>query len=267
MIRFLHSTKLLWTGQGPRKLPRWLELCKISAGRFVSSAGHRQRMLGFDLHYLDEKSLRHLYHEIFACEQYGFSCERQDPIIFDCGANIGMATLYFKWLYPHSRITSFEPDPATFQLLRKNVEANGLGEVALHNVALWNERGTVSFYIPQDGLGSLRMSTNPARLQGKQILVPSGRLSDFILGPIELLKLDVEGAEHQVMSDLLESGQLRQIRQMIVEYHHNVAGEPAQLGSFLRILEQGGMRYQLNSSFFPFSQRDLFQDILVYAYR
>jgi FkbM family methyltransferase len=266
MIRFAHSTQLLWTGKGPRKLSRWMDLCKVSLGRFVSTE-RCQRILGFKVHYLNEKSLRHLYHEIFASEDYMFSCERPNPVIFDCGANIVMATLYFKWLYPQSRIMSFEPDPETFQVLRENVQGNQLHDVALHNIALWHERGTVSFYVPENGVGLLQMSTSSARMQGREIRVPSQRLSDFIESPIDLLKLDVEGAEHQVVGDLVESGRLKEVRQMIVEYHHNVPGDQARLGSFLRMLEESGMRYQLNGWFRPFCQRDLFQDILIYAYR
>jgi tRNA1(Val) A37 N6-methylase TrmN6 len=44
--------------------------------------------------------------------------------VFDCGANIGFATIFFKWLFPKARIYAFEPDPATYALLEKNVKTN-----------------------------------------------------------------------------------------------------------------------------------------------
>jgi FkbM family methyltransferase len=62
----------------------------------------------------------------------------------DCGANIGLATLFFKRLYPESEIHAFEPDPETFKMLRRNVEQNSLSYVYLYNVALSDQQGAVT---------------------------------------------------------------------------------------------------------------------------
>ena len=51
--------------------------------------------------------------------------------IIDLGAHIGMTTLYFKRLFPQARLTAYEPIPANFVLLKKNVEENQLGNVKL----------------------------------------------------------------------------------------------------------------------------------------
>jgi len=178
-----------------------------------------------------------------------------------------MATFFFKWLYPQSRITAFEPDPTTFQILRLNIQQNHLEDVTAHNVALWDQQGELSFYVPQHEPGSLRMSCNPSRAQGRQITVPGRRLSDYIEGPIDLLKLDVEGAEHRVICDLVQSGKIEWIRQMIVEYHHNMPGQLTHLADLLRTLENCGLHYQISSSVSSVTQCDLFQDIMVYACR
>jgi len=216
---------------------------------------------------LSAYSLRYLYREIFVNEEYLFPCDIETPVIFDCGANIGMATLFFKWLFPRSRITAFEPDPTTFRVLRRNVDENRLSDVAVHNVALWSENGVVPFFVPEDQLGSLMMSTNRSRKQGKQIMVPSRKLSDYIDGPIDLLKLDIEGAEHEVVCDLVQSGKLEQVQHLVVEYHHNISAEGGQLGAFLSMLEGCGLRYQISSYLSPIAQSGRFQDVLLYAYR
>jgi FkbM family methyltransferase len=260
MLRFAQSTQLLWLGQGPNKLSRWINLFRLSLRP-------SRRILGFDVQCLSPQLLLQLYHEVFAREEYLFPCDTEAPVILDCGANIGMATLFFKWLYPQSKVTAFEPDPTTFQVLRRNIQQNHLGEVSVHNVALWDQQGELSFYVPQHEPGSLRMSCNPSRAQGRQITVPSRRLSDYIEGPIDLLKLDVEGAEHRVICDLVQSGKIGWIRQMIVEYHHNMPGQPTQLADFLRTLESCGLHYQISSSVSSITKRDLFQDIMVYACR
>jgi len=217
--------------------------------------------------YLSAYSLRILYREIFVKEEYLFPCDTETPVIFDCGANIGMATLYFKWLFPRSKIVGFEPDPTTFQALRRNMEKNHLSDVSVHNVALWSGNGVVPFFVPKDQPGSLVMSTNPSRNHGTQITVPSRRLSEYIDGPVDLLKVDVEGAEHQVICDLMHSGKVEQVRRMLIEYHHNIFAEAGRLGTFLSMLEDCGLRYQISSLFSPVAQHDQFQDVLLYAYR
>lgn len=260
LSKFVRSSQLLWSGRAPRKLPRWLTLCRLSA--FLSG-----KLLNFDVKYLHGESLRLLYDEIFAREEYMFESSTPQPVIFDCGANIGMATLFFKWLYPESTVVSFEADPTTFGVLKHNIQQNHLQGVTAHNVALWSEDGHIPFFVREDEPGSLLMSTMANRTAGKEISVEAKRLSSFINGQVDLLKLDVEGAEVKVICDLLESGKIDAVQQMIIEYHHHISHETARLGDFLAVLERNGWNYQLNSWFFPTSARDVFQDIQVYAYR
>jgi FkbM family methyltransferase len=65
-----------------------------------------------------------------------------------------MASLYFKWLYPKARVRAFEPDPATFDLLKQNTGRNGL-DVQPHNCALWDQDGEVDFFVDSGNPGSL----------------------------------------------------------------------------------------------------------------
>jgi FkbM family methyltransferase len=43
------------------------------------------------------------------------------PVIIDCGGNIGLSVLYFKYLFPNSVITVFEPSPPVFEILKENI--------------------------------------------------------------------------------------------------------------------------------------------------
>jgi hypothetical protein len=86
--------------------------------------------LGFGITYLDRPTLNHPYREIFERQEYCFRAESEVPVILD-----GMASLYFKWLYPKARVRAFEPDPATFDLLKQNIGRNGL-DVQQHDCAL-----------------------------------------------------------------------------------------------------------------------------------
>lgn len=61
-------------------------------------------LLGYRIRFMDEGSFRHLFYEIFATGSYFFQSDSANPLIFDCGANIGMSILFFKKLYPNARI-------------------------------------------------------------------------------------------------------------------------------------------------------------------
>lgn len=224
-------------------------------------------MLGFDISHFDRAGLRHLYREIFARQHYYFCTGTESPVILDCGANIGMATLYFKWLYPNCRIQAFEPDPGTFAVLEKNIAGNRLSNVVAHNCALWDNNRDIEFFVDQANPGSQLMSADASRLKGESIRVPGRKLSEFIEGPIDFLKLDVEGAEHLVLSDLVASGKIHQVRQMVIEYHHHVASQHSRMAEFLGRLEQTGLEYQFHASLWPVTSKGVFQDVLIGAYR
>jgi FkbM family methyltransferase len=114
-----------------------------------------------------------------------------------------MSVLFFKKLYPNARIVAFEPDPITFETLRHNVNQNGLSDVDLHQIAIGERAGTIElFRDASPDSSSLVMSTLRQRHAGPGVMVPVRRLSEFISSEIDLLKIDIEGAEDAVLSDL-----------------------------------------------------------------
>ena len=216
--------------------------------------------------YSDPTQLRYLFQEIFVDACYCFRTESRMPVIVDCGSNIGMSVLFFKKLYPTARIVAFEPDPSTFAILSKNVSQNGLADIELHQVALGDTDGMAEFY-RGTGAGGLIMSLMKERLADGKINVPVRRLSQFINEDVDLLKLDIEGAEDQVMSDLASNGKLNLIGQIHLEYHHHIRGDVDHLSAILWLLEENGFGYQLAARPERWPSRNLSQDILIYAYR
>lgn len=224
-------------------------------------------MLGYKISAFHRSTIAFLYREIFVRQSYMFKAKTESPVIFDCGANLGMATMFFKWLYPNARIEAFEPDPSTFGLLEKNVANNGLVNVITENCALWDENGIIDFFVDPGTPGSLLMSADQSRLRGKRIEVPSRKLSEFINEPVDFLKLDVEGAEHRVLRDLVTSRKIDLIREMAIEYHHHIGEQRSCLADFLAQLEVAGLEYQIQASINPVTSTGVFQDILIRAYR
>ena len=219
--------------------------------RLCRSKGTKEiNLLGYKIFFMSEGPLRYLFDEIFMRASYFFKASSDCPVIFDCGSNIGMSILFFKKLYPNARIVAFEPDPFTFELYDTMLMRIDLSNVDLHQIALSDRSGTIELFrdaSPQSS--SLVMSTLRRRHDGPGVTVPAQRLSDFISSEIDLLKLDIEGAEDAVMGDLASTGKLRQIKRLHLEYHHHIDASADKLSTMLQLIENNGFGYQLRTSY------------------
>src|SRR5207247_4266558 len=182
---------------------------RLAAGRIRNEDGLVHVPVGeFDAAGFSVSSLAFLHNEIFVKLAYYFRARRPDPLIVDGGSNIGMSVLFFKALYPDARVVAFEPAAPAHHLLVANVEANRLADVEVHRAALGRENGVVAFYEDPEDPATFRMSTRRERIPGGETTVEQRRLSEFLGGEVDLVKLDVEGAEADVLDDLVESGAL-----------------------------------------------------------
>jgi len=212
-------------------------------------------------------TIHSLFTEIFIDQCYWFTTDKHDPVIIDCGSNFGQSVIYFKMLYPEAKITCFEPDDQTFSILKHNIESNGIQGVEMHKKAIASYDGVIDFYNIDDNQGSLVMSIIKERVpSGKKNIVEATRLSNYIDGPINFLKMDIEGSEISVLKELKKSGKLQYVRQMVIEYHHHIV-EHEDIGStILTLIEDAGFGYQIKADFLYPRKQIHFQDILIYAY-
>jgi FkbM family methyltransferase len=230
---------------------------------------HDTRLGAFKVRYLDAPSFRIVAFEVFVKAEYFFRASHDAPVILDCGANIGLATLFFKRLYPKAHVHAFEADPSTAEVLRLNVERNQLHNITISNLLLTDHEGSERFYVAAGTPGSLMMSAAASRFSSDsmEISVPAGKLSTCIDGPVDLLKLDVEGSELAVIRDLVASGKIRQVARIISEYHHKIGNERSRLAGFLSMLEEAGFEYHIDAKIDSAAEGKGFQDILIHAYR
>jgi FkbM family methyltransferase len=267
---------LIWRAggfAGPNALPvpRWRIAAKFAAMR-LRSARHgaepaQERIFGRIMEADNYETLLYLYFEVFALQEYAFESSKRAPHIIDAGANIGMATLFFKVIFPAATIEAFEPSPASFRLLERNVAANGLAGVRLHNAALAGTAGVTSFYVETADETSLIASTRPGRGARQRIEVEAVTLSSQIESEVDLLKLDVEGSEAEVLEEVAASGKLSLVREMLIEYHHNIPGNDGRFSAFLALLEDHGFDYRVRAAERVFRDPEAVQDVLVWAYR
>ena len=190
-----------------------------------------------------------LAREIFEGGEYEFPCDTDAPVILDCGSHIGLSIAWFKRRFPRARITAFEPDPQNFELLQANVAANKLEGVELLNVALSSERGTARFYgqfkaeEPMSSSHSLMEDWGTQRTKS-WILVQTVPLADYITGPVDYLKLDIEGMETEVLRSI--ASQLHLVKALGLEFHGT--GDAAESGEeeILRLLRGSGFELAIS---------------------
>jgi FkbM family methyltransferase len=227
-------------------------------------------LLGYRIRFSSPGILRELFREIFVSGIYMFQCDTDRPTIVDCGSNIGMSLLFFKRLYPKARIIAFEPDPYTFKILSENVSCNSLTDIELHECALGEHDTETTLYRPESG-SSLRMNTIKPRSSlgiSRSITVPVKRLSTFLpRHEIDLLKVDIEGAEHAVIRELACAGSMRCIRRIHLEYHHHLDQDQDQLASMFHLIEANDFGYQFRAAGPPWPSERVFQDMSIYCYR
>jgi len=157
--------------------------------------------MGYRLHHVDLLTIAPQWKDTFVDELQGFESTTPSPRILDCGANIGIVTLYLKRLYAGARITAFEADPAIAAALSRNISENHLSGVDVVQAAVWDEDGETTFIAEGSDAGGVADEYRGDAT--RRIRVPTVRLRNIIAAEerIDLLKLDIEGAEHRVLAD------------------------------------------------------------------
>jgi FkbM family methyltransferase len=246
-----------------------LKVAELAAGQEGGAGPRRETILGMPVFFHDYYWLLEMYEDIFLRRQYEFETANPVPVIVDAGSNIGLAILFFKRLFPGATVLGFEPDPDTFELLTRNVEANRLQGVRLRNEALYDGREELDLFGDPSVPGSPQMTTSGARLAGAPRRVSATRLSKHMSEPVDFLKIDIEGAERVVLDELEQAGKLPLVGRMAIEYHHHMEAGEDGLAGLLATLERGGFGYQLEARLggAPGLHAGQFQNVLVHAYR
>lgn len=177
------------------------------------------------------------FKEIFVDEIYKFKSNSQQPVIFDCGANVGTSCLYSKQLFPNAKIKAFEADPMIADILKTNLTRNDINDVEVINKAVWIDDKGIEFGSDGADGGSIKANKN-------NIKIATIRLKNFLEKEekIDLLKIDIEGAEYEVLKDCAES--LNNVQHIFIEYH-SWNSENQKLSEILQIFENNGFRYYI----------------------
>jgi FkbM family methyltransferase len=138
---------------------------------------------------------------VFVDEVYAIDGAGDPATILDLGGHIGLSALWFHAKFPSARIFALEPDPSSFRLMERNTR--GVERIVARNLAVGASRRTAPFFpaaqtwlsslLPEDethGGGAVEVHVEPL----PEVLAELG------LDRVGLLKLDVEGAEWEILA-------------------------------------------------------------------
>jgi len=141
--------------------------------------------------------------------------------IIDIGSQVGIVSIYLAKRFPGCRILAFEPYRPSYELLVENLRRNGVAEVEPRCLAVTGD-GRPFAMVGNTGV-------NPGGTTGCSVALERGQANfeapsttlDAILeelGGCELLKIDCEGAEHEILAS---SRRLAEAGRLVGEFHRN----------------------------------------------
>lgn len=168
-----------------------------------------------------------------AVECFGRDCYRLStadlppaPAVVDIGANIGGFALAVLAVRPQAQVAAYEPSPAALAALRTNIAVNNAqARVAVHHGAVTGPSEPDTVWLNEQ-VGNLCTSSvldqgDAVGVSAHRVEVPAVPLSAILssyAGDIDLLKMDVEGAEYGIV-EATSVELLAKVRRMVVEYH------------------------------------------------
>jgi FkbM family methyltransferase len=193
----------------------------------------------------DNVALLGMLDEIYVRQNYAFLTSSNRPVILDCGANIGVGVAYLKRQCPNAVIYAFEPDEGAFRCLNENVKRNHFSDVHLYQKAVWINNRELDFYADGSWGGGLFPKKGQAS-SSVSSRVTAADISDFLDQPIEFLKMDIEGAETEVIRHA-SAKIIKNVKRFFFEWH-SMKGKSQLLGKILQEFESAGFRYHIKEA-------------------
>lgn len=176
-----------------------------------------------------------IYEQVFFDREYEFLVTHPPKVILDAGANIGLAAIYFANKYPEAKIIAIEPEESNFELLKENVSP--YANITPIQAALWNRNEDISLIDPGlDKCGFMtQLEDTGEESRSSDILIQESRISechqisgmtidgimkDFNLSSIDILKIDIEGAEKEVFENT--EAWIESVNAIIIELHEHM---------------------------------------------
>ncbi|MCP5113001.1 MAG: FkbM family methyltransferase [bacterium] len=144
-----------------------------------------------------------VFHQIFGRREVDFDLDASPSFIVDAGAHIGLSSIWLSRRFPEASIVSLEIESGNFSLLKRNTEK--YEKITPLNKALWWERTKLKVEDPGSGTWGFRVSDRAEAGKVIQSVTVDDILKESGQQVIDLLKMDIEGAELEMFSRNFES--------------------------------------------------------------
>jgi len=186
--------------------PQKIEIFLTNIGKGISLRGNSTDVACFE--------------KVFLGNEYRLPYELSPRLIIDAGANVGMATLYFASRYPNATVVAIEPELSNFRMLQRNCA--GLDNAVLVRAALWPDNGKLKINSSNEAWA---FSVSEIGSSATSSEVPAITIDDllrrFDVSKIDLLKLDIEGAELELFSRAAANW-IDRVEHIAIELHDRI---------------------------------------------
>jgi len=187
-------------------------------------------------------------YEIFGTQPYNFPADSLGKIrtIVDLGAHIGFSTLYFSSLFSDSKIYSVEASADNYQMLEKNINLNSINAIPL-NKYISSENGTANIYIHKNSNKCSVYPDGDANISTDNVekITMTDLINRYELESIDILKVDIEGAEGELFSDC--KSWIDRVKLITIEVHPNLVD----YDKLIKNITEKGFDYYKPGTFSP----------------
>jgi FkbM family methyltransferase len=172
--------------------------------------------------------------------------------ILDLGANVGFTSIYFARHFSDAQIFAVEPDLNNFKYLKKN--SQNLRQIYCKKAAVWAYRTKLNpTFEEQSDWGKTFIEDEALKPESIDALSITDLLSEFDITALDILKIDIEGAEKQIFENNLAF--LKIVKVIAIEIHEHVIKKDIIHHHLLQnnfiIMEQGELTIGFNRNFAP----------------
>jgi FkbM family methyltransferase len=158
----------------------------------------------------------HCLGKVFVDYEYVIPFKTNPRLIVDAGANIGLATLFFSSKFPGTKIIAIEPELSNYNLLVRN--CSGMTNVTPWHAAVWSTDTSLQIVNPDAEKWAYTVTAGTLNGSGIKALTIPQILAQSGHDTIDILKLDIEGAERELFRDGCEEW-LPRVKMIIIELH------------------------------------------------
>lgn len=158
-----------------------------------------------------------VFEKIFINEEYAFINDTKPNVIIDVGANIGLASVYYSIVYPEAKIIAIEPEASNYNLLKRNVK--NYPNIYIVNAGLWSKNTYMKISNPNDHKFAFMLEESYNSQDIKAITIDKV-MEQHGLHYIDILKVDIEGAEKEVFSN--HPLWISKVGMIVIELHDKI---------------------------------------------